>query len=136
MPDVLNSVIELHDSVLGSLAQVGDSVQVILRPAYVHQSVGKPGVDAGSGFVQNFTLEFGEAQIEGEIGALPSDIFHGEFQAGTQTFPNEIGLPCDWDAAASLVLFLSPDNRRIAITGRSVRATADSEAVFVEDFRP
>jgi hypothetical protein len=111
-------------------------VRVILRPAYIHQSVGKPGVDAGSGFVRNITLEFGEARIEGEIGALPSDIFDGEFEAGTQAFRNEIGLPCDWDGAAALILFLSPDNRRIAITGRGVRATADSEAVFVEEFRP
>lgn len=129
-------MIELHDSVLASVRQVEGSVHLILRPAIVHMSIGEPGVDAGSVFVQDFTLEFGNAPIEGDIGTLPSDILDGEFQDGTQTFPNMIGLPCDWDGPAALVLFLSPDNRRISITGAAVRAKSESEAAFLEEFLP
>lgn len=83
---MLNAAIELHDSVVESFVHSEGAIQIALC-AYIHKSEGKPGVDAGSGFVQNVTIEFGTVQIDGDIGDLPADIYSGSFYAAGQTFP-------------------------------------------------
>jgi len=136
VPGPLNAAIELHDSTVESVVQVGQVIRIALRPAYVHRSAGNPGIDPGSGYVQDFVLEFGTARIEAGFGPLPADVFDGEFLAGNQQFNNVISLPCDIAAPVSLTLFLSPDNRRASVSGLSVKAVPAGEAVYVEDFQP
>jgi hypothetical protein len=95
MLEKLNSAVELHDSVVDTVWRSEQTVLLALRPAYIHKSPGQPGVDDGIGLVQNIVIEIECGQIEGNIGDLPADVFDGEFQSGSQTFPNMISLPCD-----------------------------------------
>ena len=132
----LNAAIELHDSTVDSVIQAGQVIRIALRPAYIHRSAGNPGIDPGSGYVQDFILEFDAAHIEAGFGALPADVFDGALLAGNQQFTNVISLPCDIAAPVSLTLFLSPDNRRACVSGLSVKAVPAGEAVYVEDFQP
>lgn len=60
----MNEAIALHDSVLDSVTMPDGIVVVALRPDYVHRSLGEPGADEGSGFIQDVILAFGMAQIE------------------------------------------------------------------------
>ena len=135
MADLLNSAIELHDSILASVGAAGTAIQVALEPAYVH-SVRRPGIDAGSGFVQNFVLEIEHGQIEGEAGTLPTNVLDGAVEIGSERSESVVTLPIDSSGPVRLTLYLAPDNRRIAITGKRLSARAVSDAEYVEEFRP
>ena len=135
MSEKLNAAIELHDSVLAEISRLESTVEIALRPAYVHQSVGQPGVDDGIGLVQNVAISVEKGSVTGDVGELPSDIFEGEFEVGRQAFPNMIALPCDVAGSVTLTLFLSPDNRKLVIHGRRITIRLDGQASYVEEFR-
>lgn len=111
------------------------TVEIALRPAYVHQSVGRPGVDDGIGLVQNVVISIEEGSVTGNLGELPSDIFDGEFDVSQHAFPNMIPLPCDVAGSVTLTLFLSPDNRKLVIFGKRITVRLDGQASYVEEFR-
>ncbi len=48
----MNSALELHDSVIDSIIVETSIVRILFSSAYVHQSTGNPGIDAGLGFRQ------------------------------------------------------------------------------------
>lgn len=80
-----------------------------------------PGVDVGSGFVQDVSIEFVGHEMVGDVGDLPAGIIDGDFGLDGTVFPNMINLPCD-GGPAKLILKLWPDNPL-------------SEATYVEEFR-
>jgi hypothetical protein len=133
--DKLNAAIELHDSVVAEISRLESTVEIALRPAYVHQSAGQPGVDDGIGLVQNAVISVEEGSVTGELGELPSDIFDGEFEVGQQAFSNMIALPCDVAGSVTLTLFLSPDNRKLVIFGKRITIKLDGQPSYVEEFR-
>lgn len=135
MSDKLNAAIELHDSVVAEISRLESTVEIALRPAYVHQSVGRPGVDDGIGLVQNVVISIEEGSVTGNLGELPSDIFDGEFDVSQHAFPNMIPLPCDVAGSVTLTLFLSPDNRKLVIFGKRITVRLDGQASYVEEFR-
>jgi hypothetical protein len=131
-----NEGIELHDSVLAEILLLDNRVELALRPAYIHQSSGQPGIDEGIGLVQDIIISIDDGSVTGAGGQLPSDIFDGEFKVNQEVFPNIIALPCDFAGAVTLTLHLSPDNRRVDITGTRVRVRREGPASYVEEFRP
>jgi hypothetical protein len=133
--DKLNAAIELHDSVVAEISRLENTVEIALRPAYVHQSAAQPGVDDGLGLVQNVVISVEEGSVTGDVGELPSDIFDGEFEVGQQAFPNMIALPCDVAGTVALTLFLSPDNRKLVIFGKRITIRLEGQASYVEEFR-
>jgi hypothetical protein len=69
----MNRAIELHDSKISSVNAVEGEVQIRFATAYVHASNGRPGIDAGDGFVQPALLTFSGAKMSGarlEAGPL------------------------------------------------------------------
>jgi hypothetical protein len=136
MAEPLNKAIELHDSVLGSLFNSGTTVRLVMEPAYVHESAGRPGIDPGLGFVQNFVLEIEGGLVEGQVGVLPAEVFHGSIQMGTEVSDNVFALPINPSGPVRLTLHLAPDNRRISIAGNFLIARAISDPVYVEKFLP
>ena len=67
----MNSEIELHDSVISEIHEIDRTMVVEFAPAYVHTSRGKPGLDAGTGWVQNARLRLTGATISGDRPLLP-----------------------------------------------------------------
>jgi hypothetical protein len=130
----LTAAIELHDSVIAEISRLENAVEIALR-AYVHKSVGQPGIDDGSGWIQNVVVSVEEGSVTGDVGVLPSDIFSGEFKVGQQAFPNMIALPCDVAGSVTLTLFLSPDNRKLVIFGKRITVRMEGKASYVQDLR-
>src|SRR4051812_20514294 len=120
MAERTNCAIGLHDSVVGSIWRSETTLNVTLEPAYIHQSVGRPGVDDGIGISQKLRMDFENGNIEGDIGELPANIFDGKFQAGSQVYANTIALPYDTSERVSLTLHLSPDNRSFCVSGHGI----------------
>ncbi|MCU1299076.1 MAG: hypothetical protein JWO91_3354 [Acidobacteriaceae bacterium] len=89
----LNSAIELHDSTLASFQQTDQHIVIVFSPAYIHKSVGNPGVDAGSGWVQEAIIRVEAGSIEAIPLELPCDLLHGELRIDNSRITNRsIGL--------------------------------------------
>lgn len=129
----MDEAIELHDSVFDSV-EIRDGILIVsLRPAYVHKSRGVPGVDVGSGFLQDVSIEFVGHEMVGDARDLPADILNGDFELDGTVFQNMIKLPCD-GRPAKLRLNLWPDNRSITVSGTNVRVKPLSEAIYDDEF--
>ena len=129
----LNAAIELHDSIVEAVRFSNGNLEVAVS-AYIHRSIGIPGVDDGTGWVQDVVIDFQDGKLTGDLGNLPARIFDGELHIGSQIFPNMISLPCDIVGPILLTLFVSPDNRRLVLFGDSMVVRPKEEAKYVEDF--
>ncbi|HEV2313899.1 MAG TPA: hypothetical protein VGR94_01225 [Candidatus Acidoferrales bacterium] len=70
MPESLNCSIEIHDSVLTSVEIQAKQVKLSIE-AYIHKSAGVPGVDPGTGWIQNVILTIEDGSFEGNMESLP-----------------------------------------------------------------
>lgn len=89
----MNRAIELHDSIIEFILPHGDQTTIELNPAYLHESTGKPGIDAGVGFIQNVHLQLKGAEIVSFLADLPVRITDGWILAGERCFENVVPLP-------------------------------------------
>jgi hypothetical protein len=78
----------------------------------------------------------GRGRIEGEVGDLPSYVFSGDVRIGDRVLPNMVPLPCQvFDREVEMILFLSPDNRRVAVSGNGLEVRMEGDTEFTEVFR-
>ena len=133
----MNRLIELHDSRVGAIAEVGTQIILFLR-AYLHCSEERPGIDAGTGWIQAAAIVFDEAVIEGKIPELPATVGDGSFKLDGRELPNEIPVPLDQSGEISLALSLYNDttNAKVLIQGNKANLILLGEAAYVEDFTP
>jgi hypothetical protein len=73
----MNRALEFHDSEVESIITDGDRVTVRFSEAYIHVSMGTPGVSPGDGFLQSAELVFSEASAP-----FPPNT-HGSLSDGT-----------------------------------------------------
>jgi len=78
----MNSGIELHDSTLASIQKEDSNLVVCLAPTYVHRSPGRPGVDPGSGGLQDVGLRLADAVVECASAEFPVGIAAGSILVG------------------------------------------------------
>jgi len=131
----VNSAIELHDSVIGSIEPDGCWGVVSFTPAYFHWSEGQPGVDMGTGWVQDAKLWIGDAVVAGELPDLPCSITDGDLSLGLHAYPNDIPVPLDRHDIVELRVAFYP-GCEIQIRGTSIRLELLGEPRYVEEFRP
>jgi len=124
--------IELHDSVIGSLSSEGSDLKLSLNPAYVHRSIGIPGIDPGDGLVQDAIITIRDGSVAGELPEFPTHILDGECLLGSQTIIDLIHLPLDQEGSVSLVLHVAPDYRKIVMTGKHISIRMIGNARWVE----
>ena len=127
------SALEIYDSTLGSIVKQGQGIAINLKPGYIHQSTGTPGLDPGGGWAQDVVLLLENATIEGDIPGMPCDLWEGSLQVGKQTTENIILLPLDYVGAVTLVL-VTQDESRIVVRGSAIYATLVGEPKFIEEF--
>ena len=89
MSEPLHQAIELHDSELASVSQVGESVVLSFSSVCLHESSGAPGVDAGIGWYQPATLSVGDARIAASV-RLPAAVSDGFLRVGDILHQNSI----------------------------------------------
>jgi hypothetical protein len=89
----MNSEVEIHDSTLASITPDGRDLVLCLAPAYVHRSAGRPGIDQGSGWLQDIDLVISEAVVESSPSGFPVNLSDGSFSDGEVRWDNSIPLP-------------------------------------------
>lgn len=128
--------IELHDSKVGEIVRGADGwVEVRFARAYVYANPAAPGTERMGGW-QDCTMAIGNAVVDGEVGKLPSFIFTGELQVGENRHANFVPLPLRVEfEPAELVVFLAPDNRRVAVKGVGIEVRMHGEVELSEVLR-
>jgi hypothetical protein len=114
-----SSLVELHDSVLHSVTQVGHMCLIALRPAYLYE-VNVASGEAGTCMRQDAVLELGYGSVDGSLGDLPDPILDGSLIIGSNLIENLIPVPFEGTEAIKLRLFMWPDYREIVISARGL----------------
>lgn len=131
----MNTEIEIHDSRVSKIAIQGNTVVVHFQWAYLHKSNGRPGVDAGTGWVQEARLTLAEAVVRGDYPTWPCDLMDGELIAGDERYPNHIPVP--FETSVSTELHLVCDSiHTITIAGTGAKLELIGVPRYVEEFTP
>jgi len=129
----MNSGIELHDSTISRIDQTGSIVEIEFSPAYVHKSEGKPGIDAGTGWVQAARVRFTGASLSGDRPLLPEILSDGSLRVGVHVHANWLPIPLLASEPVELQLvFVS--GRAIDISAESIELELTGPATYVEEF--
>ena len=129
----MNTTIEIHDSKVTNITQHDGTVIVHFLPAYLHKSEGRPGLDAGTGWVQEAQLIFSEASVRGDSPEWPCNLRGGEIIVDGHRHENSIPVPLEVTEPTELRLICDPAHT-ITVTGRGVRLELIGEPRLVEAF--
>jgi hypothetical protein len=129
-----NRAIELHDSVLAFVDKQSGQLEIGLMPAYIHSSIGKPGVDPGTGWVQNITIVVENGIVEGQIPKMPCDLSGGTLKVGENASINMLVLPLDESGSVELKLEVMWGGQ-VVVRGSRILAILKGEPTYVEDVR-
>jgi hypothetical protein len=130
---MMNSAIEIHDSNLAGVEAVGRDAIFHLGAAYVHRSEGRPGIDPGSGWLQDVDLVVSGAVIESLPGELLGALADGVLSAGGTTWDNLIPLPLAVSGTVLLSMTTS-GGERVLVHGSSAEVVPRGEPRFIEPF--
>src|SRR5277367_1401136 len=92
---IVNTVIEIHDSRVVEINGSNGIVAVHFKPAYLHKSEGRPGIDVGTGWSQEAKLFFSKATVGGDFPDWPCDIMDGEIVVDGERHDNLIPVPLE-----------------------------------------
>ena len=133
----MNQGIEMHDSVIASIAFDAGTTLITFSHAYIHQSDGVPGVDSGSGWSQRAELRINRSSKPDVPENGPYEISDGQFELDDVAYRNEIPIPLSHDGFVQLKLSVIDGEGRdseIAVTGRDIELRLIGEAEYIEEF--
>lgn len=125
-----NWAIEIHDSTLDSIEKNGSTLVAVLS-AYLHSSVGSPGVSPGSGWSQTAHLQIGDGTDNG-VGT-PVGLSGGKVDLGDEVHDNLIPLPMTHDGPVRIELETAK-GEIVVLAGNGLRVVLVGSAVRVDDF--
>jgi hypothetical protein len=131
-----NRSIEIHDSILASVSISQGNAELHFSSVYIHQSLGVPGRDAGSGWVQRAILRIYNAEMKAEFSQFPVDLGDGLTQMGDDRLSNEIPVPLRYQGTFQLLLQAKWQAQEISFTGNGAELELIGEPEYVEEFRP
>ena len=131
----MNSAIEIHDSVVDAITDVDGKAVLYCSSVYIHKSLGKPGVDPGTGWVQRAKLTIVDAIIKSTLTLFPGELLSGYLRLDNAIFDNEIPIPLSFHGDTELRLE-SWNDQIILVSGRGAELELIDEPTYVEDFRP
>lgn len=129
-----NAAVEIHDSTLERIEPRGPDMVAVLH-AYVHRSTGRPGIDAGTGWVQPVQLHFQMATATGSMGAIPVELLDGRLVLSGETINNFIPMPLN-HVGPSRIELESWNETRIVFEGDGLTASFAGPPEYVEEFTP
>jgi hypothetical protein len=126
-----NRAIELHDTTVLSVTTTEGNV-IIDASAYVHASLGRPGIDAGTGWSQPARFTVFEGCVVRRHDGDSLWVTDGVITVGEQVFDNIV--PAAKEAEVDVKLVFSGAEGVLEVVGVGLRVEVTGEARFVEDF--
>lgn len=128
----MNCALEFHDSRASSISTDRGQLTLKFSAAYLHKSKGVPGVDAGTGWVQEGELTFSEATGGASIDIGDGWIIEGNLVAGEETMSI---LPVPFKAAGRIsARFGFANGSTLRVAAASVCLSLFGEPRYVEEF--
>jgi hypothetical protein len=128
---------EFHDSTFGGFDQDGaDGADLTLRfsAAYIHESEGKPGLDAGVDWIQEVRLNFQDASITGAMSQLPCYLWDGQLSLGDESM-QMVPIPLEFTGKVKLKLVENGEvDGAIEVTAAHVQMELRGEPKSFEKF--
>jgi hypothetical protein len=131
----VNTEIEIHDSRVIKIDESDGVVIVHFKPAYLHKSEGRSGINVASGWVQEAKLIFSDATIHGDFSDWPCDLIDGEIIINGARHDNSIPVPLESSGHIE-ARFVCDEIHVMRIAGCEVRLDLIGEPKFVEGFNP
>jgi hypothetical protein len=126
-----NRAIEFHDSTFNGVEREDADLALRFSAAYIHQSEGKPSIDAGSGWVQELRLLISDASCSGKILGLPCNLSDGSISLDHKRFDNYVSIPLDYRGRVEVNL---EQDGKLTVTGTRLRAELLGQPKYVEEF--
>jgi hypothetical protein len=101
-----NRAIEIHDSKLQSITITAGDVVLDFSSAYIHQSDGRPGIDAGTGWTQHVVIRVRGDGVSDSLKELPCDLWSGYLILNGRHSDNLIPVPLGFDGDVGLHLYV------------------------------
>lgn len=131
-PEGTNAALEFHDSEVGSVTTIGHELSVVFSAAYVHRSAGRPGLDAGKGYIAPLTMKFREATSEGNLPLCFGQLSTGNVECGGVKMDL---IPLPYSSDGPIVGYLQFTNGAVLIVHASqMQCTITGEETFVESY--
>jgi hypothetical protein len=128
-----NRGIEIHDSELKTVTASDGNVVLELSPAYIHMSDGRPGIDAGTGWIQNAVIRVRSNAIAGSMSQLPCDLWDGYLKVNGELSDNLIPIPLV--ATGDIELhFTSKAGESVQVLGDHITLELLGEPKYLDDF--
>ena len=128
----MNEMIDLRDSKLVAVSWADGVAVVMLGPAFIHRSEGRPGVDAGTVWRQSAMFTLTNALVSAHA-LLPESVRSGSLRIGAELRENIIPAAGVFSAAVELRLDLN-DKDHLNVTGDQIMITLTGEPELVENF--
>ena len=128
----MNSALEFHDSKIHQVTVFEDQLHLEFSSAYIHCSTGRPGIDAGSGYVQEAKITFTNAIFSGLSTKCSGPLFDGFIRVNLEEF-SLIALPLN---ASGLICaeFVFSSGAILNVTAKAVTCSCLGEPTYVESF--
>lgn len=126
----MNAALEFHDSDVEAIVGSGDCLLVVFSGAYVHRSAGRPGIDAGTGYVQPAELIF-----SGTLWSAPSSDCSGAISDGSLVVNGTSMslVPLPFSASGQVLVNLTfTSGATFTASASAVSCTCTGEPRFVE----
>lgn len=128
----MNVALEFHDSNVGAILGADGSLRVLFSRAYTHHSTGRPGFDAGSGYLQPAELVLSQAVLSGPAAGCVGRVSDGELVVDGQ--PMSL-VPLPFTASGNVTLSLTfTSGASISVSAASVSSWATGEGEFIETY--
>jgi hypothetical protein len=131
----MNTALEFHDSEVQSIQADDDGgVSLHFSGAYIHKSVGQPGVDSGTGHIQAAKVSFSEAHFAGDLAECVGPLSDGSISVNGRSlslFPIPYSFP--GPVAAE---FTFQNGASIKIDANAVECSVFGPSEFIEIFHP
>ena len=130
---MLNECIEFHDSDILQVTVTDSNSMVIRMKAYIHRSTGAPGIDPGSGWVQNVELNIKELYSYGGLPITITCILSGLLIIADRAYLNQIPIPLSTNSHIFYSVILD-NGSSFSVDGKGAILTLLGEARYVEEF--
>lgn len=130
-----NRSVEIHDSTLDAISIRAGEAVLHFSKVYIHESMGRPGIDAGSVSAQEALLTISDADVKRSFSKFPADLLDGHIMLGESILENEIPIPLTHKGTVEVRLE-SWNDEVVLIRGGSARLALVGEPKYIEQFRP
>lgn len=126
----MNAALELHDSDVEAIVATDDELRIVFSNAYVHRSDLRPGVDAGSGYVQPATILLSgvTASTSGPVGTISDGVLTVDGESKSL-------IPLPFAASGQVaVRLVFVTGEAFSVSATSVTCSVSGEPRYVESF--